>query len=77
MYAEEFQIVIDKPYIKIPEYERFKGHKVRIVLLDIQEERESNFKLDRKEANKRLNYFDKYQLDLSNFNFDREEAHER
>jgi ribosome maturation factor RimP len=77
MYAEEFQIVIDKPYIKIPEYKRFKGHKVRIVLLDIQEERETNFKSNTKEANKRLDYFDKYQLDLSNFNFDREEAHER
>ena len=33
MYATEFQTVINNPYIKIPEYERFKGQEVRIILL--------------------------------------------
>jgi len=33
MYATEFQAVINNPYIKIPEYERFKGQEVRIIVL--------------------------------------------
>ena len=33
MYATEFQTVINNPYIKIPEYERFKGQEVRIIVL--------------------------------------------
>ena len=35
MYATEFQTIIDRPYIEIPEYEQFKGHKVRITLLNL------------------------------------------
>jgi hypothetical protein len=35
MYATEFQTIINEPYIKIPNFERFKGHKVRVVLLDL------------------------------------------
>ena len=35
MYATEFQTIINEPYIKIPNYEAFKGHNVRVVLLDI------------------------------------------
>ena len=35
MYATEFQTIIDDPYIKIPEYESFKGHKVRIIVLNM------------------------------------------
>ncbi len=38
MYATEFQTIINDPYIKIPEYESFKGHKVRIILLNINKE---------------------------------------
>jgi hypothetical protein len=38
MYATEFQTVINEPYIHIPNYERFKGHKVRIVVLNIDNE---------------------------------------
>ena len=35
MYATEFQTIINKPYIDIPNYEVFKGHKVRVVLLNL------------------------------------------
>jgi hypothetical protein len=35
MYATEFQIIINEPYIKIPEYEKFKGQEVRIIVLNI------------------------------------------
>jgi len=35
MYATEFQTVINEPYIHIPNYEAFKGHEVRVVLLNI------------------------------------------
>ena len=35
MYATEFQTVINEPYIYIPNYEAFKGHEVRIVVLNI------------------------------------------
>ncbi|NOX15230.1 MAG: hypothetical protein GXP61_04270 [Epsilonproteobacteria bacterium] len=35
MYAAEFQIIINEPFINIPNYEAFKGHKVRVVLLNL------------------------------------------
>ena len=35
MYATEFQTIINEPYIHIPDYEIFKGHEVRITMLDI------------------------------------------
>lgn len=35
MYATEFKTIINEPYIKIPDYEAFKGHEVRITLLNI------------------------------------------
>ena len=38
MYATEFQTIIDNPYIKIPEYEKFKGQEVRIIVLNINQE---------------------------------------
>jgi len=37
MYATEFQAIIDKPYIEIPQYEQFKGHKVRITLINLDD----------------------------------------
>ncbi len=36
MHATEFKTVINDPYIKIPDYELFKGHEVRVTLLDIE-----------------------------------------
>ncbi len=38
MYATEFQTVINEPYIHIPNYETFKGHEVRVVLLNLDNE---------------------------------------
>lgn len=35
MYATEFQTIVNEPYIKIPNFERFKGHEIRVVLLDL------------------------------------------
>lgn len=35
MYATEFQTIINEPYIHIPNYEAFKGHEVRVVLLNL------------------------------------------
>jgi len=36
MYATEFQTVINKQYIKIPEYERFKRQEIGIIVLHIE-----------------------------------------
>jgi len=41
MYATEFQTVINEPYIHIPNYEAFKGHEVRIVVLNIDSENDN------------------------------------
>jgi len=38
MYATEFTTIIDKPYIEIPEYEKFKNHKVKIMLIDLKQQ---------------------------------------
>ena len=46
MYATEFKTVIDEPYIKIPEYEKFKGKKVRVVLLHLENEEKREKKED-------------------------------
>jgi len=71
MYATEFQTVINEPYIKVPNYETFRGHEVRVVFLDL------NIDKNIEEQSDNLDFFDKYQLDLSNFKFDRDEANER
>jgi len=36
MYATEFTTILDKPYIEIPEFEKFKNHKVKIMLIDLK-----------------------------------------
>jgi hypothetical protein len=53
MYATEFQTIINEPYIYIPNYEAFKGHEVRVVLLNLDNEikikepiNDSNFIID-------------------------------
>jgi len=69
MYAVEFETVANEPYIKIPEFERFKGHKLKVILLDTQDEKSKN--------RDDLDFFDKFELDLSNFKFNRDEANER
>lgn len=78
MYATEFQTVINEPFIKIPDYEFFKGHKVRITLLDI-DNKNSNSKLDNKEAFDFIEYYANHPKRLDNdvVFLTREEANER
>ena len=71
MYATEFQTVAKEPYIKIPEFEKFKDKEIKVVILTENLDYLDNEKKDD------LDFFDKYQFDLSNFKFDREEANER
>jgi len=37
MYAVEFETIVNEPYVKIPEFERFKGHKLKVILLDTED----------------------------------------
>ena len=70
MYATEFKTVINEPYIKVPEYERFKGKEVRVVLLGL------NNKLKKEKSS--LSFFDKFSKNFpKDFRFDRDEANER
>jgi len=71
MYATEFQAIINEPFVYIPQYEQFKGHKVRIILLDenIEQTYQAGDDID--------SFFDKFRLDLSSYHFDREMANER
>ena len=75
MYATEFQTVINEPYIHIPNYERFKGHEVRIVVLNIDSE-ENNIV-----SNKKEDFFEKITKNPKHINnvqfLSREEANER
>ena len=42
MYATEFKTIINEPYIKIPDFELFKGHEVRVTLLNIDTKNETD-----------------------------------
>ena len=72
MYATEFKTVINEPFIAIPEYEKFKGKEVRVVLLNL--DNQSN-----KEQHE--DFFDKiikHPKHIENASFlSREEANER
>ncbi|NOQ31828.1 MAG: hypothetical protein GQ570_11960 [Helicobacteraceae bacterium] len=74
MYATEFQTVISEPYIFIPNYENFKGHEVRVVLLDI-DKKNSNLVIDKED------FFDRITKEPKNINnikfLSRDEANER
>jgi len=75
MYATEFQTVINEPYIHIPNYEVFKGHKVRIIVLNI-ENKENNLI-----PNKSEDFFERITKNPKHINnvqfLSREEANER
>jgi len=77
MYATEFQTVISEPYIHIPNYEIFKGHKVRIIVLDV-EKIESKYQ-DIEDEEDFIDYLIKNPIKLpKDFKFlSREEANER
>lgn len=74
MYATEFQTVVNEPYIKIPNFERFKGHKIRVVLLDLIEKKNIN---DDKQIGFIENLINNPITMPKDFVFDRDEANER
>ncbi len=59
MYATEFKTFINEPYIKIPEYEKLKGKKVRVILLNLDNQTPAN---NQKKAIK--NILDKNDINL-------------
>jgi len=76
MYAVEFKMVANEPYIKIPEFEKFKGQEVRVVLLSLKNRVMKNLQKD-----KELDFIE-YLIDNpidfpKNFKFNRDEANER
>ena len=75
MYATEFQTIINEPYIRIPNYEEFKGHTVRVVLLNLDNDT-SNIKADNEEG-----FFDRITKNPKNIKditfLSREEANAR
>ena len=74
MYATEFQTTIHSEYIKIPEYERFKGKEVQIIVLDVHKY-EKVKKVKEKDF---IEYLIDNPVDFpKEFKFDREEANER
>ena len=75
MYAKEFHTILSEPYIKIPEFESFKGHRVRVIILDLDKDLSQDS--DRKEDF--IEFLTKNPIDLSSdLKFlSREEAHER
>ncbi len=74
MNATEFQTVIDDPYIKIPDYENFKGRRVRIIVIGVDkresaDDRDGDF----------IDYMVSHPVDLKDATkfLSREEANER
>ena len=75
MYATEFQTVINEPYIHIPNYEVFKGHEVRIVVLNIDSEEKNIAPTKNEDFFERITKNPKH---INNVQFlSREEANER
>ena len=75
MYATEFQTVINEPYIHIPNYEKFKGHEVRIVVLNIDTKTKYDIKDKKEDFFERITKNPKH---IKNVEFlSRDEANER
>lgn len=75
MYATEFQTVINDPYIHIPNYEKFKGHEVRIVVLNIDTKTKCHIEDKKEDFFERITKNPKH---IKNIEFlSREEANER
>ena len=68
MYAVEFETYANEPTITIPEFEKFKGKEIRVIILDKETKRKRENDLD---------FFDKFRFDLNHFHFDRDEANAR
>ncbi len=76
MYATEFQTIINNPYIKIPEYEKFQGQEVRIIVLNINKEDHNPTTTIHEEDF--IEHLINNPIDFpKDFKFDREEANER
>ena len=74
MYATEFQTTIHSEYVKIPEYEHFKGKEVHIIVLDVNKDKK--FKKD--EEKDFIEYLINNPVEFpKDFKFNREEANER
>ena len=77
MYATEFKTVINEPYIKIPDFEKFQGQEVRVVLLNLN----NNIIDNRKDIDIDIDFIEHLinnPIPLpNNFKFNREEANER
>ena len=73
MYATEFQTVVTEPYIKIPNFDKFKGHKIRVVLLDLIDD---NSEVENSKSFIE-NLIDNPRTFSKDFKFDRDEANER
>ncbi len=76
MEAIEFQTVINAPYIKIPNYKRIQGHKVRVVLFDLLNDKEQ-LKEQQNEIGFIENLIQNPIKFPAKFKFNREEANER
>ena len=77
MYATEFQTIIDKPYIDVPQYDELKGKSVKVLFLvedmkqDNQDDIKSNFDFIEYYTNNPVN------LKANTIYLTRDEAHER
>ena len=73
MYATEFKTIVNEPFIAIPDYEKFKGKEVRVVVLNLENG------TDKEEHQE--DFFDaiiKHPKHIENLSFlSREEANER
>ncbi len=75
MYATEFQTIINEPYIHIPNYEAFKGHEVRVVVLSIDNKYNNIVSTKKDDFFERITKNPKH---INNIQFlSREEANER
>lgn len=54
----EFQTVINEAYVYMPEYEKLKGRKVRVLIID------EDAPISIKHNNDIDNFFDRFNLDL-------------
>jgi len=74
MYATEFKTVINEPYIKIPDFEKFQGQEVRVVLLNLNDniidKQEEKIDFIEHLINNPISF-------PKDFKFNREEANER
>lgn len=79
MYATELQTVINNPYIKIPEYEKLQGQKVRVIFLVEQVEQSDKSYYKKEKEEDFIDYLINNPIDIpKDMKFlSREEANER